>query len=84
MVLGYHAAVLSSVQVVNENDREEDRESTVIKILYLHTVRIFFWFKLMWTRMYLHILRKNGFGGEGEVCRGVLFGCSFRNPDKRL
>lgn len=42
MVLGYHAAVLSSVQVVNENDREEDRGSTVIKILYLHTVRIFF------------------------------------------
>lgn len=37
MVLGYHAAVLLSVQVVNENDREENRESTMIKILYLHT-----------------------------------------------
>lgn len=40
MILGY-VTVLSSVQVVNGNDREEDRESIMIKILQLHTVRIF-------------------------------------------
>lgn len=48
---------------------EEDRESTMIRILHLHTVRIFIRFKLVWSRICLesslHI--KTGFGGEGEV-----------------